>query len=85
MSLFYFSFLLQILKRHEKEFEQEKEIQFRKKMSNQQKLTSLKKELSAQWDHIDFNALLPESIEYITQKGIVSISGLIFNILAPFA
>jgi len=33
----------------------------REKIAAQQRLVLLKKELSAQWDHIDFNTLLPES------------------------
>lgn len=32
----------------------------REKIAHQQKLSALKKELSARWDHIDFNALLPD-------------------------
>lgn len=32
----------------------------REKITQQQKLVSLKKELAATWDHIDFNALIPE-------------------------
>lgn len=33
----------------------------REKIAAQQKLVMLKKELSSQWDHIDFNTLLPEN------------------------
>lgn len=32
----------------------------REKIASQQRLSALKKELSAQWDHIDFNTLLPD-------------------------
>lgn len=35
----------------------------REKIAHQQRLASLKKELTAQWEHIDFNTLLPESLE----------------------
>ena len=29
-------------------------------IANQQKLSAMKKEISARWDHIDFNAILPD-------------------------
>lgn len=32
----------------------------REKIALQQRFASLKKELSAQWDHIDFNTLIPD-------------------------
>ncbi|KAK8745708.1 hypothetical protein OTU49_000334 [Cherax quadricarinatus] len=42
----------------------------REKIAHQQKLSALKKELSARWDHIDFNALLPDmaSLEQYRDK-----------------
>ncbi|KAK7075954.1 hypothetical protein SK128_018555, partial [Halocaridina rubra] len=48
------------LKRREREFEHEMERLAREKIAHQQKLSALKKELSARWDHIDFNTLLPD-------------------------
>ena len=32
----------------------------REKIALQQRFATLKKELSAQWDHIDFNTLVPD-------------------------
>lgn len=54
---------VQILRRREQELETELERLAREKIVNQQRLTTLKKELCAQWDHIDFNSLLPDSVE----------------------
>lgn len=51
---------IQTLKRKEREYEHEMERLAREKIAHQQKLSALKKELSARWDHIDFNALLPD-------------------------
>lgn len=51
---------IQSLKRKEREYEHEMERLAREKIAHQQKLSALKKELSARWDHIDFNALLPD-------------------------
>ncbi|PSN49810.1 hypothetical protein C0J52_01371 [Blattella germanica] len=52
---------IQSLRRKEREFEHEMERLAREKIAAQQRLAMLKKELSAQWDHIDFNTLLPDS------------------------
>lgn len=52
---------IQSLHRKEREFEHEMERLAREKIAAQQKLVMLKKELSSQWDHIDFNTLLPEN------------------------
>ncbi|PNF28947.1 hypothetical protein B7P43_G15261 [Cryptotermes secundus] len=52
---------IQSLRRKEREFEHEMERLAREKIAAQQRLVMLKKELSSQWDHIDFNTLLPES------------------------
>ncbi|XP_069677633.1 max-binding protein MNT-like isoform X2 [Periplaneta americana] len=52
---------IQSLRRKEREFEHEMERLAREKIAAQQRLAVLKKELSAQWDHIDFNTLLPDS------------------------
>ncbi|KAJ9574531.1 hypothetical protein L9F63_008304, partial [Diploptera punctata] len=52
---------IQTLRRKEREFEHEMERLAREKIAAQQRLAMLKKELSAQWDHIDFNTLLPDS------------------------
>lgn len=51
---------MQILKRKERDYEHEMEKLAREKINQQQKLVSLKKELTATWEHIDFNTLLPE-------------------------
>ncbi|XP_071447830.1 nascent polypeptide-associated complex subunit alpha, muscle-specific form-like [Hetaerina americana] len=51
---------IQSLKRKERDHEHEMERLAREKIASQQRLSALKKELSAQWDHIDFNALLPQ-------------------------
>ncbi|XP_047098702.1 max-binding protein MNT-like [Schistocerca piceifrons] len=53
---------IQVMRRKEREFEHEMERLAREKIAAQQRLANLKKELSAQWDHIDFNALLPETV-----------------------
>lgn len=52
---------IQSLRRKERELEHEMERLAREKIAAQQRLANLKKDLSAQWDHIDFNTLLPES------------------------
>ncbi|KAK7871748.1 hypothetical protein R5R35_014018 [Gryllus longicercus] len=52
---------IQTLRRKEREFEHEMERLAREKIAAQQRLANLKKELSAQWDHLDFGALLPEA------------------------
>lgn len=54
---------IQVLRRKEREFEHEMERLAREKIAYQQKLATLKKELAAQWEHIDFNTLLPETVE----------------------
>ncbi|XP_063219284.1 uncharacterized protein LOC134529305 isoform X2 [Bacillus rossius redtenbacheri] len=54
---------IQSLRRKEREFEHEMERLAREKISAQQKLAILKKELSTQWEHIDFSTLLPDSVE----------------------
>lgn len=60
---------VQILRRREQELETELERLAREKIVNQQRLTTLKKELCAQWDHIDFNSLLPDSVESAKEVG----------------
>lgn len=52
--------LFQVLRRREKELEQEMERLAREKIWAQQRHASLKKELAAKWDHIDFSKLLPD-------------------------
>ncbi|KAF4516966.1 hypothetical protein B566_EDAN005567 [Ephemera danica] len=52
---------IQSLKRKERDYEHEMERLAREKIACQQRLAALKKELSAQWDHIDFATLLPEA------------------------
>lgn len=48
------------LKRKERDYEHEMERLAREKISAQQRLATLKKDLAAQWDHIDINALYPD-------------------------
>lgn len=56
--------IAQILRKREEELENELERLAKEKIVNQQRMTTLKKELSAQWDHINFNSLIPpESME----------------------
>lgn len=52
---------IQNLKRKEREYEHEMERLAREKIAHQQNLATLKKELSARWDHIDFSTLLPDA------------------------
>uniref|UniRef100_A0A1B6M549 Max-binding protein MNT n=1 Tax=Graphocephala atropunctata TaxID=36148 RepID=A0A1B6M549_9HEMI len=52
-----------VLKRKEREYEHEMERLAREKIAYQQRLSTLKKELTAQWEHIDLNTLLPEVVE----------------------
>lgn len=52
--------LLQTLKRKERDYEHEMERLAREKISFQQRLSSLKKEISSQYDSVDFAALLPD-------------------------
>ncbi|XP_075219067.1 uncharacterized protein LOC142323388 isoform X3 [Lycorma delicatula] len=54
---------IQTLRRKDREYEHELERLAREKIAAQQRLAALKKDLSAQWDHIDFNTLLPNSLE----------------------
>jgi len=61
--------LPQILRRREVELESELETLAREKIVNQQRFATLKKDLSAQWDHIDFNLLVPETIESANATG----------------
>lgn len=48
------------LKRKERELEHEMERLAKEKIAAQQKILLLKRELSAQWDHIDFSTIIPE-------------------------
>lgn len=52
---------IQTLRKKERDYEHEMERLAREKIASQQRLVALKKELSATWDHIDFNALLAGS------------------------
>ncbi|KAI5724540.1 hypothetical protein M8J77_003995 [Diaphorina citri] len=54
---------IQFLRRREREFEHEMERLAREKIHAQQRLALLKKELSARWEHIDFNTLIPDNME----------------------
>ncbi|XP_008205988.2 protein bunched, class 2/F/G isoform isoform X3 [Nasonia vitripennis] len=51
---------IQSLKRKERDYEHEMEKLAREKITAQQKMISLKKELSATWEHIDFNTILSD-------------------------
>lgn len=53
---------IQSLKRKERELEHEMERLAREKISAQQKLAVLKKEIAVQCDNVDFNVLLPEPV-----------------------
>ena len=53
-------FFLQTLRKKERDAEHEMERLAREKIAAQQRIVALKKELSATWDHIDFNTLLQE-------------------------
>lgn len=57
---------IQSLKRKERELEHEMEQLAREKISAQQKLAVLKKEIAVQCDNIDFNILLPEPVPPVT-------------------
>lgn len=52
--------IFQTLKRKEREYEHEMEKLAREKIAHQQHLSTLKKELSARWDHIDFSTIVPD-------------------------
>lgn len=52
--------MFQVLRRRERELEHEMERLARDKIWAQQRHASLKKELAAKWDHIDFSKLLPD-------------------------
>ncbi|XP_044007854.1 type-2 histone deacetylase 1-like isoform X3 [Aphidius gifuensis] len=56
---------IKMLKKKEREYEHEMERLARERISSQQRLTQLKKELSSKWEHIDFNKLLPEQISTV--------------------
>ncbi|KAJ1524418.1 hypothetical protein ONE63_010916 [Megalurothrips usitatus] len=53
---------IQSLRRKERDYEHEMERLAREKISAQQRLACLKKDL-AQWDHIDVNALYPDCVD----------------------
>ncbi|KAE8746935.1 mnt [Frankliniella occidentalis] len=54
---------IQSLRRKERDYEHEMERLAREKISAQQRLASLKKDLAAQWDHLDINALYPDCVD----------------------
>uniref|UniRef100_A0A1B6C2F8 Max-binding protein MNT n=1 Tax=Clastoptera arizonana TaxID=38151 RepID=A0A1B6C2F8_9HEMI len=66
---------IQVLKRKEREYEHQMEKLAREKIAYQQKLAALKKELTAQWEHIDFNTLLPESLDSDSKK--INVRGIV--------
>nr|CAH7717914.1 unnamed protein product [Callosobruchus chinensis] len=53
---------IQTLKRKERELEHEMERLAREKISHQQRLAILKKEISSHYDNVDFSKLLPEVV-----------------------
>lgn len=57
------------MKRKERDLEHEMERLAKEKIAAQQKILLLKRELSAQWDHIDFSTLLPEPEVGIRERG----------------
>ncbi|KAL0266604.1 UNVERIFIED_CONTAM: hypothetical protein PYX00_009101 [Menopon gallinae] len=60
---------IQSLRRKEREYEHEMERLAREKIALQQRFATLKKELAAQWDHIDFNKLVPDLVVVETAPG----------------
>ncbi|XP_022182316.1 max-binding protein MNT-like isoform X4 [Myzus persicae] len=64
---------IQVLRRRERELEHEMERLAREKIWAQQRHASLKKELAAKWDHIDFSKLLPDlPPDVITRKATIA-------------
>ncbi|KAE9523371.1 hypothetical protein AGLY_016319 [Aphis glycines] len=59
---------IQVLRRRERELEHEMERLAREKIWAQQRHASLKKELAAKWDHIDFSKLLPDLPPDVTTR-----------------
>ncbi|CAH2005738.1 unnamed protein product [Acanthoscelides obtectus] len=53
---------IQLLKRKERELEHEMERLAREKISHQQRIAILKKEISSHYDNVDFSKLLPEVV-----------------------
>ncbi|XP_026474859.1 uncharacterized protein LOC113378531 isoform X3 [Ctenocephalides felis] len=53
---------IQLLRRKERDYENEMERLAREKIASQQRITTLKRELSSTWEHIDFSKLLPDEV-----------------------
>ncbi|XP_030757351.1 max-binding protein MNT-like isoform X2 [Sitophilus oryzae] len=65
---------IQTLKRRERELEHEMERLAREKISHQQRLASLKKDISSHFDNVDFSKLLPDippSATSLTQNNVI--------------
>lgn len=65
----------QNLKRKEREYEHEMERLAREKISLQQKIASLKKDMLGKWDHVDWQAIVPDDVDI----GIESSNGIVSN------
>lgn len=62
-SCFGIDVFLQNLKRKEREYEHEMERLAREKISLQQKIASLKKDMLGKWDHVDWQSIVPDDVE----------------------
>jgi hypothetical protein len=56
------------LKRKEREYEHEMERLAREKISLQQKIASLKKDMLGKWDHVDWQSIVPDDAEVGTES-----------------
>ncbi|CAL8115840.1 unnamed protein product [Orchesella dallaii] len=54
---------IQNLKRKEREYEHEMERLAREKISLQQKIASLKKDMLGKWDHVDWQSIVPDDVD----------------------
>lgn len=64
------------MKRKERELEHEMERLAREKISLQQRLAIVKKEITSHYDNVDFTKILPD-VTYVTQGSISSSDGVI--------
>jgi len=54
---------LQALKRKERDYEHEMERLARDKISLQQRLSTLKKDMLGKWDHLDWRSMIPDDLD----------------------
>jgi hypothetical protein len=54
---------IQALKRRERDYEYEMERLAREKITLQQRLSTLKKDVLGKWDHLDWRAVVPEDVD----------------------